>query len=336
MANGNLLRQLVRSGADGDLDAFRGVAKKVIAEERQKQHHLLADDLESILYGRPAKPRSAAARRLAAAAPHDHERGIPLLTVQEPSRRLDDVVLSPTNLSLVRRIVRENHREDVLRAYGLRPSDRVLFCGPPGCGKTLTAEVIAHELGRLFVVVRTDSVVSSFLGETAANLRRVFDFIAAQPTVALFDEFDALGKERDDATEHGELRRVVNAVLQMFDAYEGRSVVIAATNHEGMLDTAIWRRFEEVLMLGPPTRTQVRKLLEVKLRGVRRRINLDELAASGIFDGASHADVERVLRRAMKEMVLQGDEAYLAASHITAAHRYEKARIRRARRSSNA
>ena len=336
MANGNLLRQLVRSGADGDLDAFRGVAKKVIAEERQKQHHLLADDLESILYGRPAKPRSGASRRLAAAAPHDHERGIPLLAVREPSRRLEDVVLSPINLSIVKRIVRESHREDVLKAYGLRPSDKVLFCGPPGCGKTLTAEVIAHELGRPFVVVRTDSVVSSFLGETAANLRRVFDFVAAQPTVALFDEFDALGKERDDVTEHGELRRVVNAVLQMLDAYDGRSVVIAATNHEGMLDTAIWRRFEEVLVLAPPTRTQLRKLLEVKLRGVRRRIALAELAASGIFDGASHADVERVLRRAIKEMVLQGDGSYLTERHITAAHRYEKARSRRAQKFLNA
>lgn len=336
MANGNLLRQLVRSGADGDLDAFRGVAKKVIAEERQKQHHLLADDLESILYGRPAKPRSGASRRLAAATPHDHERGIPLLAVGEPSRRLEDVVLSPINLSIVKRIVRESHREDVLKAYGLRPSDKVLFCGPPGCGKTLTAEVIAHELGRPFVVVRTDSVVSSFLGETAANLRRVFDFVAAQPTVALFDEFDALGKERDDVTEHGELRRVVNAVLQMLDAYDGRSVVIAATNHEGMLDTAIWRRFEEVLVLAPPTRTQLRKLLEVKLRGVRRRIGLAELAASGIFDGASHADVERVLRRAIKEMVLQGDGSYLTERHITAAHRYEKARSRRAQKFLNA
>lgn len=331
MANGNLLRQLVRSGADGDLDAFRGVAKKVINEERRKQHHLLADDLESILYGRPAKPTSAASRRLASAVPHDHERGIPLLAVQEASRGLEDVVLSPTNLSLVKRIVQENHRDDVLRAYGLRPSDRILLCGPPGCGKTLTAEVLAQELGRPFVVVRTDSVVSSFLGETAANLRRVFDFIAAQPTVALFDEFDALGKERDDATEHGELRRVVNAVLQMFDAYEGRSVLIAATNHEGMLDTAVWRRFEEILMLGPPTRAQVRKLLEIKLRGVRLKVHLDELAASGIFDGASHADVERVLRRAMKEMVLQGHDSHLTADHIVAAHRHERPRNRRAR-----
>ncbi len=332
MANGKLLRRLIRSGADGDLDAFRHVAKKVIADERQKQHHFLADDLESILYGRPARPRSPALRRLADAVPHDHERGIPLLAVQEPARGLEDVVLSPTNLSLVKRIARENHREDVLKAHGLRPSDRILLCGPPGCGKTLTAEVIASELARPFVVVRTDSVVSSFLGETAANLRRVFDFVSAQPTVALFDEFDALGKERDDATEHGELRRVVNAVLQMFDAYDGRSVIIAATNHERMLDSAIWRRFEEVLVLAPPTRAQLRRLMKMKLRGVRREFGIEAIVESDIFGGASHADVERVLRRAMKQMVLRGNGSRLTADQVVAAHRYEKARSRQATR----
>ena len=146
------------------------------------------------------------------------------------------------------------------------------LCGPPGCGKTLTAEVIASELGRPVAIVRTDSVVSSFLGETAANLRKVFDFVAKSPMVALFDEFDALGKEREDASEHGELRRVINAVLQMLDAYEGRSLIIAATNHEGMLDTAIWRRFEEVLFLEPPTVAQLRRAAERQASGSAPRV----------------------------------------------------------------
>ena len=201
MSNGKLLRQLIRSGADGDLDAFRGVAKQVIAGERQKQHHLLANDLETILYGRSQTPSSPALRNLTATIPEDRERGIPLLSVRGPARGLEDVVLSSENLSAVKEILREHNREEVLRAHGLRPSDRVLFCGPPGCGKTLTAEVIASELGRPLAIVRTDSVVSSFLGETAANLRKVFDFVAASPMVALFDEFDALGKEREDASE---------------------------------------------------------------------------------------------------------------------------------------
>ena len=285
MSNGKLLRQLIRSGAEGDLDAFRGVAKQVIAEERQKQHHLLANDLETILYGRSQTPSSPALRNLTATIPEDRERGIPLLSVCEPVRGLEDVVLSSENLSAVKEILCEHNREEVLRAHGLRPSDRVLFCGPPGCGKTLTAEVIASELGRPLAIVRTDSVVSSFLGETAANLRKVFDFVAASPMVALFDEFDALGKEREDASEHGELRRVVNAVLQMLDAYEGRSLIIAATNHEGMLDSAIWRRFEEVLILKPPTVAQLRRLLSVKLRGVRREFAIVDVVGPGLVQG---------------------------------------------------
>ena len=133
MSNGKLLRQLIRSGAEGDLDAFRGVAKQVIAEERHKQHHLLANDLETILYGRSQAPPSPALRNLTTTIPEDRERGIPLLSVHEPVRGLGDVVLSPENLSAVKEFLREHNREEVLRAHGLRPSDRVLFCGPPGC-----------------------------------------------------------------------------------------------------------------------------------------------------------------------------------------------------------
>ena len=331
MSNGKLLRQLIRSGAEGDLDAFRGVAKQVIADERQKQHHLLANDLESILYGRSQSPSSPALRKLAATIPEDRERGIPLLSVREPVRGLEDVVLSPENLSAVKGILHEHNREEVLRAHSLRPSDRLLLCGPPGCGKTLTAEVIASELGRPLAVVRTDSVVSSFLGETAANFRKVFDFVAASPMVALFDAFDALGKEREDASEHGELRRIINAVLPMLDAYDGRSLIIAATNHEGLLDTAIWRRFEEVLFLKPPTVAQLQRLLSMKLRGVRREFAIEDVAGRGWFKGATHADVERVLRRALKEMVLQGGDLRLRIEHLEAARRRENARRQRAR-----
>ena len=328
VASGRLLKRLIRSGTEGDLDAFRGVAKEVIQDERQKQHHRLADDLETLLHGGSRASSTPGLRKLSETVPKDRERGLPLLAVQEPARSLGDVVLSRGNLAVVKEILREHNRGEILKAHGLRPVDRVLLCGPAGCGKTVTAEAIAGELGRPLAVVRTDSVVSSFLGETAANLRKVFEFAARSPVVMLFDEFDALGKEREDASEHGELRRVINGVLQMLDAYEGPSLLIAATNHQGLLDSAIWRRFEEVLYLKPPTPAQLRQLITVKLRGVRREFEVEEVVDRGWFKGATHADVERVVRRAVKAMVLEGGDAKLRVQHLESARQSENLRWR--------
>lgn len=330
MVSGKILRQLIRSGTEGDVDGFRGAAVEAIAEERQKQHHLLADELESLLDGSATAGTSRGIQKLSSAIPEDRERRISLLSVDSPTRSLEDIVLSGENLALVRDILREYNREAVLKAHGLRPCDRLLLYGPPGCGKTLTAEVIAGELGRPLVTVRADGIVSSFLGETAANLRKVFDFADAHPVVMLFDEFDALGKEREDAFEHGELRRVVNAVLQMLDAYKGGSLIVAATNHEGMLDSAVWRRFEEVMYLKPPTVPQLRQLLAVKLRGVRYDFTVEDIVAAGWFKGATQADVERTIRRAIKEMVLSGGNTLMQVDHLQKAHRREIKRKRRA------
>jgi len=222
-------------------------------------------------------------------------------------------------------LLQEYHRVEVLRSHGLFPSDRLLFCGPPGCGKTLTAEVIAAELSLPLAIVRIDSVISSYLGETASNLRQVFDFASAMPTVMLFDEFDALAKERADQDDHGELKRVVNAFLQMLDGYDGKSLLIAATNHESILDSAVWRRFDEVLIFEKPNIEQIRRLLGIKLRGLRREFDIEDVGIAGLFKGMSHADIERILRRAAKDMILSGNE-FLNKRHIQAAVRREDAR----------
>jgi len=326
MATGKLLRQLIKSGIEGNVEAFRSASEEVIKEERQKQHHLLANDLERLLYGRPRESHHTTAR---VPVPVDRERNLALLDIREPVRRIEDVVLGRETQAAVEGVLQEHHHRERLGGYGLRPADRLLFYGPPGCGKTLTAEVIASELGLPLAVVRVDAVVSSYLGETAANLRKVFDFAAANAAVVLFDEFDALAKERADESEHGELRRVVNAVLQMMDAYVGRSVLIAATNHEAILDLAIWRRFEEVLIFDPPNVLQLKKLLALKLRGVRRQFEINDVTT--LFKGMAHADVERVLRRGIKDMVLAGEE-FLATRHLDAAGRREKPRLARQRR----
>ena len=324
MATGKLLRQLIKSGVEGYTVAFRAASEEVIREERAKQHHLLANDLERLLYGRPRDFTPSASRSLDK-PPVDRERNLALLDLREPTRRLDDTVLSDETRSAIEEVLQEHHHIERLASCGLRAADRLLFYGPPGCGKTLTAEVIASELGLPLAIVRVDAVVSSYLGETAANLRKVFDFAAANAAVVLFDEFDALAKERADEAEHGELRRVVNAVLQMMDAYQGRSVLIAATNHETMLDLAVWRRFEEVLLFEPPNLDQLRRLLALKLRGVRREFEVEDAAVTSLFNGMTHADVERVLRRAIKDMVLAGKE-FLTVAHVETAVGRERPR----------
>lgn len=323
MASGRLLRQLIKSGAEGNRDAFLQASEEVIRDERAKSHHMLANDLERILYVRAAGDPTRAL--LSEPVPKDKERGLPLLDVREPVRLLDDLILSDDNRSLLDELLTEHHRAELLRSHGLYPADRILFCGPPGCGKTLTAEVIAGELSLPLAIVRIDSVMSSYLGETAANLRQVFDFVSSAPLVVLFDEFDAIAKERSDSSDHGELKRVVNAFLQMLDGYRGKSLLIAATNHEGILDSAIWRRFEELLVFEPPNLEQTRRLLAMKLRGVRRQFEVEDHEVVGLFKGLSHADIERALRRAIKDMVLTGAE-FLARRHIETAVRREDLR----------
>jgi SpoVK/Ycf46/Vps4 family AAA+-type ATPase len=308
VAHGRLLRQLIKAGANGTGEEFRAVAQKVIEEEREKNHHLLANDLERILYGEPNDRSRSQLTKDLPPIPTDRERNLPLLQANAPVRNFEDIVLSEPNQKVLQNVLLEQGRRDLLQSWGLRPISRLLFVGPPGCGKTLAGEVLATELGLPLVLIRFDAVVSSFLGETAANLRKVFDYIDAGRYVALFDEFDAIAKEREDVTEHGELRRVVSAFLQMMDNFRGSSILVAASNHEGMLDRALWRRFDEVLVFDRPEKKLIQELLQVKLRGVRRDFEPDdEEILAGLF-GLAHADIERVLIRAIKAMALGGRE----------------------------
>lgn len=327
MANGKVLRQLIKAGASGDAAAFRRASEVVIDDERQKQHHLLANDLERILYADNLKAQqpTRGLSRLISSIPVDKERGLPLLDIKQPQRHLEELVLPPDSMLTLEELLEEHRRQDVLHSYGMKAANKILFFGPPGCGKTMTAEVIASELDYPLAVVRLDALVSSYLGETAANLRKIFDFISQQPMVVLFDEFDALGKERDDSAEHGELRRVVNAVLQMMDAYQGQSVILAATNHQGILDSAIWRRFEEVIEFPVPGKALTQQLLELKVRGVRRQFELDDERVLNLFQSLSGADIERIIRRAIKRMILKRQE-FLTINDLKKALTRETAR----------
>ena len=184
--------------------------------------------------------------------PLDSERGLPLLRVKRHYHAPGDLVVGAELMGAIESIISENLAAGKIRSYGLRPTSRVLLCGPPGTGKTLTAQVVASALGRPFAYVAFDSLISSYLGETASNMRRVFDYIKGQSMVVLFDEFDSIGKRRDDPHEHGELKRVVNNFMQMLDEYDGGTLIMAATNHHHALDDAVWRRFDDILYFDLP------------------------------------------------------------------------------------
>ena len=285
-------------------------AREYIQEERRKNHHVVARDLERLLASynglsvvrgnNGLSPLPSGSRDL----PKDKERDVALIEMFEPARRLTDLVLDEATRKTLERIVDENRKADLLKTYGSRPANRILFCGPPGCGKTVSAEAIAAELYLPLALVRFDAVVSSYLGETAANLRKVFDFARSRPMVVLFDEFDAIGKDRASLEEHGEIKRVVNSFLQILDGFRSDTVAIAATNHQGLLDPALWRRFERSSFSICRARPAIEELLRRNLRqiGVHPAVDL-HILAEGLV-GLSHADVERIARDAAKEMLL--------------------------------
>lgn len=310
MTTGELIRALLAAFVDQDDAAFRVAAEQLIDEERRKKHRVLANDLERLLSNGSHQPRQLMhldeGPAILPGAPVDKERGMPLVRVSSPSRRLEDLVLSDDLRGSLSRVIEENQNADVLKSYGLLPVKKLLFCGPPGCGKTVAAEALADVLRLPLVLVRFDAVVSSYLGETAANLSKVMDYARRSPAVYLFDEFDAIGKKRDAVEEHGELKRVVNSFLQMLDGFHGESLLVAATNHQGLLDPALWRRFDDIAFFGMPTEEQAVVTLTGALKqiGIERNVNLRQYGT--LLDAFSFADIEHVAIDAAKRTILAG------------------------------
>lgn len=227
----------------------------------------------------------------------DYRRELPPLT---------RLVLSTETRAAIDRVIDEHARATTLAARGLRPARRLLFHGPPGCGKTAAAGALALALGVPFAVVRLDGLIHSFLGGTASNLRKVFDVVESQRLVLLIDEFDAVGASRmggDGSSAGAEMHRVVNSLLTMLEQLRGLSVVIAATNHEEVLDAAVWRRFDEVVSFGLPSGVQGAALLIQLVRRYEMDV-LDERAWPKRLAGLPFADVERIAMDAVKAVVM--------------------------------
>lgn len=295
---GRHLKALLAAHRDRDDLAFRRAAQAIIEEEEGKRHSVLAQDLRRLLAS-GSSDRLVLDEMPLPEPPKDRDSAVPLVDLELPKRHLSDLVLDANLAQSVQGVADEVGQWDLLDAIGVPRRNRLLLYGPPGCGKTSIASALACDLGRVLVTVRVESVISSYLGETAANLNRVMEFASSAPYVVLFDEFDSLGKDRDDPADHGELRRVVNSVLQMIDRYSGPSILVAATNHQQVLDNALWRRFDEIFEVPAPDHGQMAQLLGRRLMG-RMDGEVDIESAASSLAGLPHAAGEYAVHSAIR------------------------------------
>ena len=252
MPRADLIVNLVKAGSRGDQQMFRSTVEAIAAEERAKKHGQLADRLVENL--RESKPTSAGQSPQVVRSFDGGHGG--LLFEVAPKRELSSLILPVDVRQAVGELIEEQHRSELLRSHGLEPRHRVLLVGPPGNGKTSLVEAVARDLMVPLFVVRYEAVVGSYLGETGSRLKRLFDFVRTHACVLFFDEFETLGKERGDTHETGEIKRVVSSLLLQIDALPSHVVVMTATNHQELLDRAVWRRFQLRLELPAPTTIQ--------------------------------------------------------------------------------
>lgn len=295
MARADLILNLVRAGARGDHAQFQKTVEALAADERAKNHGILADRIIAQLQQQSnRRPKSLA-------PPSERPVSGPLVAEVIPGRRMEDLILPAEAEQAVRELVEEQHRADLLRSHNLEPRNRVLLAGPPGNGKTSLAEAIADALNVPFLVVRYEAIIGSYLGETAQRIGQVFEQARSRQCVLFFDEFDAIAKERGDLHETGEIKRVVSSLLLQIDALPTYVVVVTASNHPELLDRAVWRRFQICLELPMPRQGQIEQWFKRFEKRTGHTLGLSSRTLAQRLKGVSFAEVEDfgtdVLRR---------------------------------------
>lgn len=296
--SGEHFKALVRSHASGDDEAFYSIALQVAAQAARQGHHRLAADLKAAVdHSRAERPKKVTS----IAQPRGDLSE--LVIASYPTVSLKELVLREELAAQVQRILSEQRRRKHLLDHGFEPAHRLLFEGPPGTGKTMTAAVLAHELSLPLMTIRLDSLMSKFMGETASKLRVIFDSAEVQRGVYLFDEFDALGGDRA-GNDVGEARRILNSFLVFLENSSSESLIIAATNHRTILDRALFRRFDMVLEYELPAVEQAGTVLRGRLGSLAKGVRWRELAED--VAGLSHADLVRSAESAAKSVILAG------------------------------
>lgn len=305
MVRAELIINLVKYGLSHDTVRFISTVEKIIAEERDIQHPVLAQKLENLL---DAVQRSENQHTYVSES-FSTSYTTPRNSIYQeliPRKRCSDLILPGDVRKQCKEVISEQHHVSLLRSYNIEPRNRILLVGPPGNGKTSLAEAIAEALSVPLIVVKYDGIIGSYLGETASNIRKVIDYAKTRKCVLFFDEFETLGKERGDLHETGEIKRVVSSLLMQIDSLPSHVIVIGATNHEELLDRAVWRRFQVTLTLPKPTETGIKLWLDAFEKRARFSFvsPTDDIAAKMIGLNLSFAEIEEFGLSVIRQYVL--------------------------------
>lgn len=316
MATAEHLKALLRSHTAGDDDLFRSVALQIAAHEATKGNGRLAEELRDLVAkARRGQQPTGSPRAVPIARPTGELAGLVLASY--PAIRLSEMVLADGVRSRIEDVISQQHQRDLLRSHGLSPKRKLLLVGPAGCGKTMTASVLASECQLPLLFVQLHALITKYMGETAAKLHLIFDAMAETRGVYLFDEFDAIGATRAAGNDVGEIRRVLNSFLQFLERDDSESLIVAATNFVGMLDDALFRRFDDVITYELPNRTLIKRLIQNRLSTFDLGdVKWAEIGAAS--RGLSHAEVVRACDDAARDAVMSRQGVVTHESLVTA------------------
>ena len=309
-----LIIKLIKAHCSKNEDTFKKALQDLANDEERKGNAALSSSLLNAYTSEKKTTASVISSPLSEISfstqsilsmPKDKDSTLELLELLQPKVRLDDVALPEKTKEALFQIIEEQRKSVDLLSKGITPTNRVLFCGPPGCGKTLTANAIAGEIDIPVAYVRLDGLVSSYLGQTGTNIRKIFEFVKNKRMMLFLDEFDAIAKKRDDAHELGELKRVVTTLLQNMDSMPGNVFLVAATNHHHLLDPAIWRRFNTSILLELPNSNQRKEIIIRFLTETMGEYKIDTKTLITLTEGMSGSQVCNFLQALAKYCFMQ-------------------------------
>jgi len=306
MAAGEQIKSLIKSFTEGDDARFYATAMQIAAAEARKGHGALADELKKLIESSKGGRKNIHKEAKTLAVNATQKELNDLLELVHPEVKLKDMVLEPTIRKSIQRVLDEQKELELLSQHNLFPRKKLLLTGPPGCGKTMTAGVIAHELGLPLFIIRLDGLISRYMGESIAKLRLVFDAMKRFRAVYLFDEFDSIGTTRNHGNEVGEIKRVLNTFLVQIEKDDSNSLVIAATNMPETLDSALFRRFDAIISYPLPDEDQIKQFYKKELSKTihAKKLPIDKLAKESL--GLSYADISKVCQDFSKDILVYG------------------------------